>query len=238
MSLATNVSDLATRAGTELKAHRTLINGNVADLSALSTTAKANLVAAINEINAAVATASGIDDAQTSTSTSWSSSKTRAEIDTASSAATAAAVDAAVDDGAPSTTTAWSSTKTRTEIDAATAALIDDAAPSGATVYSSSQTDSQIAAAKDEILGGAGAAFDTLGELQAALADDDTAITSINTSLGLRVRVDAAQAFNATQQGQARTNIDAASTSSVSTLASAVGDTATNFVTAFNAALV
>lgn len=52
MSLATNISDLATRVATEAKALRTLINGNVADLSALTTTAKNTLVAAINELDA------------------------------------------------------------------------------------------------------------------------------------------------------------------------------------------
>lgn len=54
MSLVTNVSDLATRISTEVKALRTLINGNQTDLSALTTTAKTNLVAAINEVDAAV----------------------------------------------------------------------------------------------------------------------------------------------------------------------------------------
>ena len=68
MSLATRISDLATAIGTALKAQKTLINGNVADLNALTTTAKANLVAAINELDAdiqALAAAGGatINDA-------------------------------------------------------------------------------------------------------------------------------------------------------------------------------
>jgi len=50
MSLSTNVSNLATRIATEVKAIRTLVNGNAADLSSLSTTEKSNLVAAINEL--------------------------------------------------------------------------------------------------------------------------------------------------------------------------------------------
>lgn len=54
MSLATNIQDLATRAATEDKAIRTLVNGNVADLTSLTTTVKTNLVAAINEVKAAV----------------------------------------------------------------------------------------------------------------------------------------------------------------------------------------
>jgi hypothetical protein len=52
MSLATQVQSLATRIATECKALRTLINGNTADLSALTTTTKTNLVAAINEVKA------------------------------------------------------------------------------------------------------------------------------------------------------------------------------------------
>ena len=53
MSLAVRISDLATRIGTEFKAVRTLIGGSgTADISALTTTAKTSLVAAINEVNA------------------------------------------------------------------------------------------------------------------------------------------------------------------------------------------
>lgn len=84
MSLATNVTNLATRVATECKAIRTLLNGNAADLSALATSAKSNLVAAINELNAEIdaisAGAAGIDDATTSTSSTWSSQKTADEI--------------------------------------------------------------------------------------------------------------------------------------------------------------
>jgi hypothetical protein len=238
MSLATKVSELATSVGTEIKKTRTWINGNAAGLESLTTTANQNLVAAINEVNAAVAVASGIDDAQTGPSTSWSSQKTRDEIDAAAAAATADAIDGAIDDGAPATGTAWSSSKTRSEIDAATAALIDDTAQAATTTYSSQMVDAQIAGAKDEILGGAGAAVDTLGELQALMEADDTQTTGILDALGKRVRVDEAQPFTAPQQAQARTNIDAASTGSVTTLAGQVGNVDTDFVAALTAALV
>jgi microcompartment protein CcmK/EutM len=80
MSLATNVTNLATRVATEIKTLRTLINGNAADNTALITTAKGNLVAAINEVALATQNASGINDTATSTSTAWSSSKTNTEI--------------------------------------------------------------------------------------------------------------------------------------------------------------
>lgn len=82
MSLATNVSNLATRIATEVKAIRTLVNGNATDLSSLTTTTKTNLVAAINEVAAAVSISAGasINDATTSTSSVWSSSKTNSAI--------------------------------------------------------------------------------------------------------------------------------------------------------------
>lgn len=53
MALTTNIQNLATRIATEMKSLRILINGNASDLSALNTTNKTNLVAAINEVAAA-----------------------------------------------------------------------------------------------------------------------------------------------------------------------------------------
>lgn len=51
-TLETRLRDLATAIGTALKATRTLVNGNAADLAALNTAAKSNLVAALNELKA------------------------------------------------------------------------------------------------------------------------------------------------------------------------------------------
>lgn len=80
MSLATNIASLATRISTECKTLRTLINGNAADLTALTTTAKTNLVAAINELKAGVdaAGAAGINDTAASSSSTYSSTKINA----------------------------------------------------------------------------------------------------------------------------------------------------------------
>lgn len=79
-SLAQRLQDLATRIATECKALRTLTNGNAADLSALTTTAKTNLVAALNEVRALAVAASGsggasINDATTDSTEAWSSQK-------------------------------------------------------------------------------------------------------------------------------------------------------------------
>ena len=145
-TLQTNLTNLATRIGTELKAHRTLINGNAADLSSLTTTAKSNLVAAINELQAAVASATEINDASTGTAATWSASKIITELNDV----------------------------------------------------------------KSDILGGAGAAFDTLQELATLIGENDGDITGILTALDNRVRFDAAQTLTAPQKTQALANIGAA----------------------------
>lgn len=93
------------------------------------------------------------------------------------------------------------------------AAIINDAAASGTSTYSSTKILDLIATLKAEILGGAGPAYDTLQELKAIFdaddAADDSVIEAINTALGLRVRVDAAQSFTSIQKAQGRENIDA-----------------------------
>ena len=53
-SLQVRITDLATRVATEIKSVKTLVNENAADLSALTTTQKTSLVAAINELKNAV----------------------------------------------------------------------------------------------------------------------------------------------------------------------------------------
>jgi hypothetical protein len=85
-TLETRLRDLATRIGTESKALRTLLNGNAADLSALTTAAKTNLVAALNELQAeinAIVPGAAIDDASTVANKTWSSTKINDAITTA-----------------------------------------------------------------------------------------------------------------------------------------------------------
>lgn len=167
MTLDTNLRDLATRLGTESKALRTMVNGNAADLSGLTTTTKTNLVAALNELKTAIANASGINDSTTATSSSWSSQK----------------------------------------------------------------TSDSIQAAITALVAGAPTALDTLKEVADRLASDQTALSSILTSLDKRVRVDGAQTFTATEQTQGRGNIGAQA-------AADIGPTDTNYVAIFNTALV
>ena len=94
MSLDTNVVNLATRIATELKAHKTLMNGNAADLAALTTTSKGNLVVALNELKGlidAIPASVTINDAATAGTSTWSSTKIAAAITAAISALTTGA---------------------------------------------------------------------------------------------------------------------------------------------------
>lgn len=91
-SLNTRLQDLAFRLGTESKALRSIINGNVADLSSLTTTNKTNLVAALNEIVANMAEIQGSvgaainDSASSSTTQTWSINKIASTISTTAAA--------------------------------------------------------------------------------------------------------------------------------------------------------
>lgn len=80
MTLETNLKNFATRAATEDKKLRVLINANAVDLSGLTTTAKSSLLAAINEVNDAVKNAAqsggaSINDSAATASTAYSGQK-------------------------------------------------------------------------------------------------------------------------------------------------------------------
>lgn len=95
--LQVRITDLATRVATECKSIRTLMNANSSDLSALTTTQKTSLVAAINELKSSI-TALGtpltISDSTSNTTQVWSSSKVASEIQAAKDAITNGAASA------------------------------------------------------------------------------------------------------------------------------------------------
>ena len=67
---------------------------------------------------------------------------------------------------------------------------INDSTPSASTTFSGTAIESKIATAKtevkNEILGGASAAYDTLQEIQAQMEADDTAASALATAVGQR----------------------------------------------------
>ncbi|URP22250.1 hypothetical protein SEA_BIG4_217 [Microbacterium phage Big4] len=213
MSLATNVSSAFIRVATEFKTLRTQITGNnTGSLAGLTTTAKGNLIAAINELDAAIEALSSAEGGAT------------------------------IVDGAPTTTSVWSSSKTDEEIGAA------------------------VDAALASIVDAAPGALDTLNELAAALGDDPNFATTITNALAGKANtnhthtasqitdfasaVDARVAnavptATATTQGkvelstdaEAITGTDPARAVTPANLMAVVGDSTTDFVTAFNSAL-
>ena len=84
MSLQTQITNLATRVGTECKS----IRAAMGDKTALTTTNKATLVAAINELVSAIASATSILDSAIAgdTSHTWSADKIITEINAAKAA--------------------------------------------------------------------------------------------------------------------------------------------------------
>ena len=99
-TLQARITDLATRMATECKSLRTLINANQSDLSALTTTDKTSLIAAINTLQAAIGyIQSGqvtINDASSGGTITLSATKIASEIQAAKNALTngaAAALD-------------------------------------------------------------------------------------------------------------------------------------------------
>ena len=107
-------------------------------------------------------------------------------------------------------------------------AVIDDTA-TGATsadndvTWSAYKVKTALDAAIDDLLGGAGSAYDTLKELEDLLTGQDTALSNLLTAVGNRVRYDASQTLTAAQQTTACANIG-------------VGEPATDFVAVYEAA--
>lgn len=110
------------------------------------------------------------------------------------------------------------------------ATAIDDAQVSAVTAYSSTKVVELLNALKSEILGGADAAYDTLLEIQQLLQGGTGGLDALLAAVNNRVRFDAPQMLTVEEQAQARGNIGAAS-------AIAIGDTDTDFMAVFDAAL-
>lgn len=131
--------------------------------------------------------------------------KVRGEIATSNTAAEALTQRVAANEGAI----------TNLQSEVAEKVEIDDAQASATKTYSSQKVDSQITAAKqsvkNDLLGGAGEAYDTLKELADALVTNKDAITALQQMAKGHVQFDKAQALNDDQKKQARANIGALS---------------------------
>ena len=214
-STEAQVSNLATRVATEVKSLRTLINNNAADLSALTTSAKGDLVAAINELDAAIdglsggGSASNLDDLTDVAVTSPATGHVlRHNGTTWVNVLGTTHFDAA---GAASTVNSALTAHTGASAGAHAATAISYTAGGGivaTTVQAAIQeVHAAIGTAITNLIDGAPGALDTLNEIAAALGDDPDVITDLLAAVGNRVRYDAAQALSEPQQTQARSNI-------------------------------
>lgn len=93
-------------------------------------------------------------------------------------------------------------------------AAIDDTAKAADKTYSSNKVEDLVTQAttdvKNDLLGGAGDAYDTLKELGDLITTNKDAITALQQITGNHVRFDQAQTLTEEQKSQARTNIGAA----------------------------
>ena len=146
MTQETRLITLAQAIGADVK----LLRNRIGDLTSLDTTAKDNVVNAINELFAAIGSAG-----------------------------------ASIDDGAGngSTLVTWSADKIFDSIEAAKTAVTNS------------------------LLNGAGAAYDTLKELQDLLIADEGLVTALTTAVGNKVSFSEVQTLTTPQKLQACQNI-------------------------------
>lgn len=172
----------------------------IGTLSDLTTTAKGNLIAAINEVDANTDTNTTTMGTLTSLQTSVKTSLVDA-INEVKGQVDNINIGAVIDDQAAATVTA--------------------------KTYSAQKVTELIKTAKDEILGGAGDAYDTLLEIQQTLAGDGNAVEGVLKAVAGCVRFDKAQSLTIANQKQARDNIG---------LEEIYGNPDTDLVSIYNAA--
>lgn len=233
MSLEIQIDDLCVAIATDLND----IDSRAGSLASLTTTDKASLVAAINEVMAAVGSGGSITADSITDSTTVGKALIRA--------ANAAAARLAISAGTSNLVIGTGAGDAKAGNYQPTAANVSDSTAVGRgvltaadaaavrtllSVLSSAETNSAITAAVAAVVDGASADYDTLVEIQALLENNDGAIATITSALANRVRTDtAAQGLDSTQRANARTNIDVYSKSEI-------GDVAADFVATFQAA--
>lgn len=244
------IEALAIRIGSEIKS----VYAKVGKLTDLKTTDTTAIVAAINE------TVDSISAAQT-TLNSYATRLSAVETKASTNASDITAAKGNITTLQTNLSTLQTDLKKLQE-QVASATNINDTTASTTTTYSSSKITSEITAAKtavkNDLLGGAGAAYDTLKELADLITNNKDAIDALKTVAAGHVKFDAAQSLTDTQKAQARTNIGAADSATVSgygtrltavegkattnatnitTLTNNVGDTTVDLVAKFEAAL-
>jgi hypothetical protein len=210
---AERISALATAIGTDIKN----INLTTGLTSNLTTTAKNNIVAALNEVNQLAKDASttannatGIDDSVITTEKTWSSNKINTEINNTKT--DIGDTTQLANFGGPTTVDIIKAlTYLNTEITNALtnlgAKINDSSNNSTSETWSADKIYTSIASAVSGLVDNSPAALDTLNELATALGNDANFATTLATQMGKRVRVDAAQTFTVAEQAQGCANL-------------------------------
>jgi len=188
MSLKTELETFATHLGAKDKDISVKAFGDAdraVGLANLTTTAKANLVAAINELVSGKTDAGHTHDA--------------ADIVSGFIAVMRLGT------GTPTTSTFLRGDGSWATVPGGV--LIDDDVAAIDSVYSSAKTEAEIAAAIAALVDSAPGVLDTLAEIAAALGDDPNFATTVTTALGNRLRFDAPQTLSAAEQTQGQTNL-------------------------------
>lgn len=246
-TLSGQVSALATQIGTDVKS----LLASIGDLSALTTTQKASLVVALNELKASLTAledelGAQIDDDATATTTTWSSTKITAQI--------SAAVTALVN-GAPGTLDTLKELADAIETNQDAIAAIQSVA-AGHVKFDAAQSldDTQKAQARSNIgaasttdVSNVSATIGTLGSLETT--DQSSVVAAVNE---VKSAADSAASAAATADAKAVAAQSAASTAqstanaaqstasaaqtAVNSLSTSVGDTTTDFVKIYTTA--
>lgn len=231
-TLVQGVASLATEIGTSIKG----VKKDLGQVGTLQTDDKTSLVGAVNELKAKGDTTSasiGIASqllTENKTTLVGAVNELKAGVDAAQSGTSK------IGDVSTLSTTSKDSVvaainEVKQEVSALTAAgstSIADDNKSGATTYSSNKIEDLITAAKaevkSELVNGADSALDTFKEVAAQLQNDQTVATALATQVGLRLRIDEVVQLTPQQKTNVETSLN-------------IGDTNTDFVARFNAAL-
>lgn len=123
--------------------------------------------------------------------------------------------------------TELNSTVSQIQSDLATKSEINDALTTGTNAWSALKTSTEIANAatnlKNDLLNGAGDAYDTLKELADLIETNQSAIEALQTIAVGHVHFDKAQSLTDEQKTQARSNIGAAESVHTHTIAQVTG---------------
>lgn len=249
-TFAEQINLLATRAGTECKT----LHMKIGDLATLNTTDKTSVVKAISEVKTAATTLQTSLNELTGRVTTMEGTANTNKGDLTTVKSQIGTLQQTVEQVQNSVEAIEGQIESQTNI--------NDETPSNTTTYSSNKINSVVTeaknAVKNELLGGAGTAFDTLKELADLIQTNVSAIDALEAIAAGHVRFDQAQTITDEQKTQARGNIGAASQtelttvsgtatqakstadsalSKATTLETNVGNCGTDFVAAFESAL-